>query len=260
MTPLFTPYDAILLALVFSRLIAFLFAFPFLNTTMVPTIVKIFVILSLAFFFIKNLNLQLQTDIDHFSLFSLLLLIGKELLLGFAFGLLINFFISAFSYAAEIISYFMGITVVNIFDPTYGQVSVLSKFFIFLFYALFFVSGAYEYFLSLIAKSFVDIPIALPVIDQGIWRYIIEQSAIMFTYAFKLAFPFALILYIINLALALINRLIPQINVFIVGLPLQIFVGLASLAFGISVMVYAGISLLEEISYNYSSLIKHLGH
>ncbi len=258
MTALVTPQDAVLLALVFSRLIAMLMAFPFLNTTMLPTNIKIFLILTLAFFFIKNLHLHI--DIGHFSLYWLFLLIAKELILGFAMGLLINFFISAFSYAAEIVSYFMGITVVNIFDPSYGQVSVLSKFFIMLFYAIFFVSGAYEYFLKLIAMSFVHIPLDLPSLDQGIWRYVIEQSVVIFGYAFKLAFPFALILYLINLALALINRLIPQINVFIVGLPLQIFVGIASLAFGIFVAIYVGVSLLQEISYNYGYFIKHVGH
>ncbi len=257
MNPLFTPQEAILLALVFSRLIALFMAFPFLNTTMLPTNVKILLLLSLAFFFIKNLHLS--THVESIDFYTLSLLLAKELLIGFAMGLIINFFIAAFSYAAEIISYFMGITVVNIFDPTYGQVSVLSKFFIMLFYVIFFVTGAYRYFFSIIAMSFVHIPLFTPHVDQGIWRYVIELSINIFIYAFKLAFPFALILYLINLALALINRLIPQINVFIVGLPLQIFVGLAALAFGVSVLVYAGVSYLEDVSRDYTYLIKHIG-
>ena len=257
MKPLVTPQDALLLALVFSRIIGMLMSFPFLNTTMMPRNVKILLIISLSFFMIKNLHLTF--DMQEVSVFSLLLMMAKELLIGFALGLLINFYISAFSYAAEIVSYFMGLTVVNVFDPTYGQVSVLSKFFIMLFYVIFFVSGAYEYFISAMALSFEAIPFGIRPIDQGLWRYIIEQSGIIFMLAFKMAFPFALILYLINLALALVNRLIPQINVFIVGLPLQIFVGLAALAFGASVIVYLGVSYLQRAGEEYIYLIKHLG-
>jgi len=66
-------------------------------------------------------------------------------------------------------------------------------------------------------------------------------------------------LFIINVALALVNRLIPQINVFIVGLPLQIFVGLASLTIGAAVLIYFGIKIIEDMTQTYLDTMGILG-
>jgi len=174
-------------------------------------------------------------------------------------GLLVNIFVSALSYAAEIISYFMGLTVVNVFDPTFGQISVLNRFFILLFYMLFFLTDAYHYILGSIILSFDYIPLDKFIINEGVWEFIIKYSANIFMIGFQVAFPFALILFLINVALALVNRLIPQINVFIVGLPMQIFVGLASLAFGASVLIYTIITIIQRLGEDYVDLVKFIG-
>lgn len=255
MTPLVTPQEALVFALVMSRIVAIFFSFPFFNTPFLPQNVKILLTLALSFFVIKNIDIKLPADI-HIDLMQIFLYIGTEFMIGFALGLIVNFYIAAFSYAAEIISYFMGLTVVNTFDPTYGQVSVLSRFLIMLFYMLFFVSGAYRYFVATLFMSFEYIPLGAAHFGSGFWRYIIEHSFNMFVIAFKLAFPFALILYLINIALALVNRLIPQINVFIVGLPLQIFVGLAALAFGASVVIYVGVNYIQDLAQSFVTFIK----
>lgn len=255
MTPLITPEEALVLVLVMSRVVAIFFNFPFFSTPFLPRNVKILFTLALSFFIMKNIHIQPPINM-HIDLIRMLLYIGSEFLIGFAFGLIVNFYIAAFSYAAEIISYFMGLTVVNTFDPTYGQVSVLSKFFIMLFYMLFFISGAYGYFISTLFMSFKYIPLGVIQFGPGFWRYVIEHSFEIFIIAFKLAFPFALILYLINLALALVNRLIPQINVFIVGLPLQIFVGLAALVLGVSVIIYIGINYIQGLAQSFVIFIK----
>ncbi len=257
MNPIITVADAVALSLVFSRLIALFMAFPVFNSALVPGNVKVLLVISLAFF-IMGLG-GIEVDLSRFSWRLYLFLILKEALIGFSLGLLAKIFLAAFSYAAEIISYFMGLTIVNIFDPTYGQISILSKLFIFLFYLLFFISDAYAYMFSSILVSFKQIPLFSLTFDNGVFRYIIELSSQIFVLGFKLAFPFALILFIINVALALVNRLIPQINVFIVGLPLQIFVGLAALAFGASVIVYSGLSFLQLLGEDYIYLIKNIG-
>ncbi|SMC09300.1 flagellar biosynthetic protein FliR [Nitratiruptor tergarcus] len=257
MTPLVTVHDAIAISLVFTRIIALFLSFPFFNTTMIPTNVKILLVVSLSFFIVKNISFTFS--LEDITLYKILLMILLELLIGFGIGLLVNFFVSAFSYAAEIISYFMGLTVVNMFDPTYGQISVLSKLFLMLFYIIFFASGAYGYFVSALFMSFSYIPLGMMHIQGGFWQYIIQNSFTIFVLAFKLAFPFALILYLVNLALALVNRLIPQINVFIVGLPLQIFIGLAALALGASVIVFAGEQYLKDLIHDIIYLIKSLG-
>jgi flagellar biosynthetic protein FliR len=73
---------------------------------------------------------------------------------------------------------------------------------------------------------------------------------------FQLAFPFLITLFLTNLILALINRLIPQINVFIVGLPFQIFVGLFALFLGFFVVVYYFVNLSEYMNAALMEILK----
>ncbi|MRI83771.1 MAG: flagellar biosynthetic protein FliR [Nitratiruptor sp.] len=249
--------ELLTLLLVATRVMALFLAFPFFNTQLIPNNVKLLLALALSFYLVKILSIQLVWEPFQWSRF--LGLFGKELFIGFALGLLANIFIAAFAYAGELVSYFMGFTVVNSFDPSYGQISVLSHFFVMLFYLLFFVTDAHHYFLMGLVASFTTIPLDHLSIHQGIWPYLIEISGELFVAGFKLAFPFALILYLVNLALALVNRLIPQINVFIVGLPLQIFIGLAALGFGVSVLVFMGVQLVDQLGRAYSYLLTHLG-
>lgn len=258
MNPLITPKEAIEIALIFTRVIAIFLSFPLLNTSMIPTNVKILLVVSFSFFIASKTNIDI--NLKDFSIYTLSLLILKELFIGFSLGLLVNIFISAFAYAAEIISYFMGITVVNIFDPTFGQISVLDRFFILIFYFIFFITDSYRYVIGALYVSFDYIPLDSFYISAHFWSFIIEKSAYIFILAFQIAFPFALILFLLNLALALVNRLIPQINVFIVGLPMQIFVGLAALAFGSTILIYIVTTLIERMGEDYVSFIKLVGH
>ncbi|RMA97477.1 flagellar biosynthetic protein FliR [Hydrogenothermus marinus] len=233
MKPLITFPEAIAIGLVFSRLIGFFISFPIFNSQVVPLNVRIMLIISLSFFIFhfSNVNIPNVSDINLVFLFMLVL---KELLIGILLGVITHIFIAIFSYAAELIGYFMGLTIANIFDPTFGQVSILDRFYIFLFYLLFLITGAYQYLIVGLVKSFEVVPLFELKIDSGIFEYILLKSSLIFLLALKMAFPFVIVLLMLNVALALVNRLIPQVNVFIVGLPMQIFVGLLALSIGAS--------------------------
>lgn len=252
-----TPKEALEIGLIFTRVIAIFLSFPLLNTSMIPTNIKILLIVTFSFFIASTIDIDI--DLTNFTFYQLAFLILKELFIGFSLGLLVNIFISAFSYAAEIISYFMGLTVVNVFDPTFGQISVLNRFFILLFYLIFFITDSYHYVIGSIVISFEYLPLDSFNISSGIWQFIIQKSSYIFILGFQIAFPFALILFLLNVALALVNRLIPQINVFIVGLPIQIFIGLSALSFGATVLVYIVVTLLQRLGDDYVNFIKFIG-
>jgi len=257
MNPLITPEQAIAVALIFTRIIAFFLSFPFLNSTLIPLNIRILLIVALSFYTMSIFNIQIS--IKEIDMLVLFLLVIKELFIGFSLGIITNIFIAAFSFASEILSYLMGFTVVNMFDPSFGQISVLDRLFILLFYLLFFITGSYAVFIGGLMRSFEIMPITEFKINEGIFEFIIQQSSNIFILAFQIAFPFVIILMIINIVLAMINRLIPQINVFIVGLPLQIFVGFLALMFGSWFLVYISVHLLERLTDIYLNIIKIMG-
>ncbi|WP_293446456.1 flagellar biosynthetic protein FliR [Persephonella sp.] len=257
MEPLITPETAVAFGLVMSRMVGMFLGFPLLNTALIPLNIRVMLVVAFSFFFTSLLDITIP--VENFTLISYTALVLRELLIGFLLGLIVNIFISAFSYAAELISYFMGFTIVNVFDPTFGQISVLDRFFILLFYLLFFITGAYQMVFGGFVMSFKLLPVGSLSFNFDSFLYILKESPYIFYFAFKIAFPFVLILLMVNVALALINRLIPQINVFIVGLPLQIFVGLAALAIGASFIVYFSISVMTHFAESYLKAIGIMG-
>jgi flagellar biosynthetic protein FliR len=251
---LITPDQAITVALIFSRIIAFFMAFPLISSSIIPHNVKVLLVVSFAYFTMLNFNIKLE--IKEYDLLIFLTLILKEVFIGFSLGIIVNIFIGAFSYAAEIISYLMGLTVLNMFNPAFGQTSVLSGYFLFLFYLLFFISGAYQIFIGALFKSFEVIPLSSFNINNGVFEFIIKKSSDIFLLSFQMAFPFILVLLVFNIVLALINRLIPQINVFIVGLPAQIFIGFVILIFASSLIISVGLNFIDKMTNYYLTLMK----
>ena len=254
---LITPDQAITVALIFSRIIAFFLAFPLISSPIIPHNVKVLLVVSFAYFTMLNFNIKLE--IKEYDLLVFLTLILKEVFIGFSLGIIVNIFIGAFSYAAEIISYLMGLTVLNMFNPAFGQTSVLSGYFLFLFYLLFFISGAYQIFIGALFKSFEVIPLSSFNINNGVFEFIIKKSSDIFLLSFQMAFPFILVLLVFNIVLALVNRLIPQINVFIVGLPAQIFIGFVILIFASSLIISVGLNFIDKMTNYYLTLMKIFG-
>ncbi|NPA52172.1 MAG: flagellar biosynthetic protein FliR [Aquificae bacterium] len=257
MTPLITPEQALGIGFVFTRVIGIFLSFPLLNTSMIPLNIRVLFLVSLSFYISSILDIKIS--VEDLIVVEILLNILKELLVGFLLGIIVTIFISAFSYAAELISYFMGLTIVNTFDPTFGQIAVLDRLFILIFYLLFFITGVYQIFLAGVVASFEIFPVYAFSLNTGVFQYILEKSTQIFVLGFKLAFPFILVLFITNVVLALINRLIPQIMVFIVGLPLQIFLGLISLAIGTATIIYFAVNILDQTGSSFVQIIKHIG-
>jgi flagellar biosynthetic protein FliR len=254
---LITPDQAITVALIFSRIIAFFMAFPLISSPVIPHNVKVLLVVSFAYFTMLNFNIKLE--IKEYDLLIFLTLILKEVFIGFSLGIIVNIFIGAFSYAAEVISYLMGLTVLNMFNPAFGQTSVLSGYFLFLFYLLFFISGAYQIFVGALFKSFEVLPLSSFNINNGVFEFIIKKSSDIFLLSFQMAFPFILVLLVFNIVLALINRLIPQINVFMVGLPAQIFIGFVILIFASSLIISVGLNFIDKMTNYYLTLMKIFG-
>ena len=253
---LITPDQAIAVALVFSRIIAFFSTFPLISSAIIPHNVKVLLVVSFAFFTMLEFNIQVK--VNQIELITFLILIVKEFFIGLSLGLIVNILVSAFSYAGEIIGFLMGLTVMNIYNPAFGQTSVLSGFFVFLFYFLFFVSGAYQILIGSLFKSFEILPISQTSINQGIFPYVIEKSGDIFLLSFQMAFPFILVLLVFNVVLALINRLIPQINVFFIGLPAQILIGFVILMFSSILLVKVGLNFVDKMVEYYTEGLKIL--
>ena len=243
--------------LVLVRTSSLLLFFPFISSNFVPNNVKILLVLALTFFSLPYVNANF--NISHVKLIQLFIVVLKEAAIGFFLALVSHAFYGIVTYAAELVSYMMGLTVANMFDPAFGMVSVLGRFFMVLFFAVFFTTGAYQVFFASLFESFKALPIGSFKLNHPLFEEFLKEGALLFYFGFKMSFPFLVSLFITNLILALINRLIPQINVFIVGLPLQLFIGIFFLLAGAGAMIHFLRILTERFTEELINTMRILG-
>ena len=161
----------------------------------------------------------------------------------------------AMQMAGEFISVNMGLGLATIFNPQQPQTTVLSFFFSLLATLIFLSLGGVEIALLAMGKSFERIPpgaFSLYSINSEFFLNFFYES---FLLAFKVSLPVIVVMLLFNLILALVNRFIPQINVFIVGLPIQIFIGLWVLILSMPVILWAFSSHTREYIIKFVALL-----
>lgn len=160
-----------------------------------------------------------------------------ELLVGIAMGYGLALGFAAVETASRLIAIQMGLSLGAVFDPVGGEASTaLSPLFAVMSGLLFLVLNLHLAAINVLADSFAALPIG------GAWpSHLFESMARLIALALELsariAMPLALVLLLTELAVALISRAIPQVNVFFLGLPLKILLGIGLVALSIPVLL-----------------------
>ncbi len=210
--------------LVFLRILGFFFAAPFLGDRAIPFQIRIMLALLLAFIifpFLKVPSLLVN------SLFVLAFYSAMEFILGLTIGFMITLVFSGFSLAGQVAGYQMGLAIANVFDPsTMNRQSIVSSLLFWVAMMVFFVTNMHLVLIKAIIASFEHIPLflqfsvdALKVMDVN------RIFSALFVVSAQIGSPIIFTLLFVMVSLGLITRLIPQMNIFIVGIPLQILVG-----------------------------------
>jgi len=240
------------LFLLHVRIVSFLFMVPFFGRELLPNTFKVFLAtaLSLMLFLYAEVEVLDFPTTGHFFLSVL-----KEFLFGFFSGLFLRFIFDAVMIAGELISANMGISMAILFLPQQAQVSVLSVFFMLLFTSFFLAVGGPEIIFLSLVSSLKKIPLGtfdLYSINPEMFLNLFYES---FSLALRLSLPIILSMLLLNLVLAVVNRFIPQINVFIVGLPLQVFLGFLILVVLFPLLSYMLSAHLKEYIIKFSRAI-----
>ena len=206
--------------LIFARTAAFVAIIPLWGWRGIPAVLRLYFafILTVTLFF--SWGGQMELPVHDLGLFFLL---GKEILTGLILGFLVYLFLAAFLMAGQFMDHQAGLMMAGTFDPLFsGQVTVLGQFFYFLAVVFYFsINGHHLLFLSL-RESFTIIPLTGPFVSPPvIWHYL-QTFSIMFLLAFQIAAPVIIVLWLLDISLGLLSKAVPQIHVFIVGLPLKV--------------------------------------
>lgn len=215
-------------ALIALRIAAVLALTPLLVGSGVPANVRVLFIVALSVLLMSALATkplpQIVTLGQLFAAAVTEVVVGASL----AFGVFTAF--ATFQLAGRLMDLQLGFGVASLIDPaTRTSAPLLGTFLNLLAVAVFFAVDGHHLLISGIAFSLEQIPPGTPM-PQLDAAALVSQFGAMFVYAAALAAPVMVVVLLIDVVMAVIARTMPQVNVFVVGLPLKIFAGLVVLA------------------------------
>ncbi len=210
-----------------ARVLALIASAPIFGNRQVPARIKVG--LALAITLIISPTLDIPAGLDPASaqgLFVLLLQIVAGLIMGFAIRLVF----ASLEMAGDIAGMQMGLGFASFYDPKNATFTPIIAQFIGIIVALVFLAGdGHLYMLAAMTDSFHEFPIGASIPSANAFRTVAEWGSALFSNAVQFAMPLIGALLITNLALGVLTRSAPQLNVFAVGFPITISVGFTTL-------------------------------
>lgn len=249
-------YPAFLL--VFMRVSAFFVTLPLFSYRNIPNIHKIgfaFMLSWIMFFSLEPPIIELDS--------TFIMLLIKEAIFGLLIGFSAYFILAAIQIAGSFIDFQMGFAIANVIDPQTGGQSPLVGQFLYTFAFLLMLStNAHYLLLDGVFYSYQFVPIdqlVLPFGEENIVEFIVQSFNTMFIIAFQMSIPVVGSLFLVDIALGIVARTVPQLNIFVVGLPLKIGVSFIMLILVMGSLFLLMEKLFETMAYTMRGLMQLLG-
>ena len=161
-----------------------------------------------------------------------LFILVQQLLIGIAIGFIMRIVFAAIEAAGEIVGLQMGLGFASFFDPqSAGQTLVLARFFNMLAVLIFLAVNAHLLLLGMLVESFQTLPISTQPLSAAGFYNLAAFGSTVFAVGLQLSLPLIAIMLMTNLSLGILTRSAPQLNIFAIGFPITLGVGLLVLNF-----------------------------
>ncbi len=227
----FTSEKIQIFLLVFVRITAIISLLPVFGSSSVPFQLKAGFSFLLAILLFPLLPPVTPDQILSFLLPNFLFMVVKEVFVGITIGFASTFLFATVQFAGRLLDTQMGFAMVRLMDPfSDAPATVSGQFQVLVFSILFLLINGHYFLLIALQKSFDIIPLlSVNMPSENVADFLISMTADIFTLAIRLAAPVFTVLVLCSLSLGIVARTVPQINIFFVGLPMKIGVGIITL-------------------------------
>lgn len=207
-----------------TRILGLIMVVPVFGHRSVPARVKVGLGVFIAL--IISPTLPPMPDVSLGSWYGLFILV-QQLLIGIAIGFVMRIIFAAVDSAGEIIGLQMGLGFASFFDPQSStQTLVISRFLNMVAVLIFLAVNAHLLVLGMLVESFKILPVSAQPLSTAGFHNVAAFGTNVFAIGLQLALPLIAILLITNLALGILTRASPQLNIFAIGFPITLSVGL----------------------------------
>jgi flagellar biosynthetic protein FliR len=211
--------------MVLTRISAFFMVLPVFGWRAIPVRIKVGLTVLLAIFF--SVITPLVIVPNRVSVLEAILLIANEATYGLALGLIAAIVFSAVKLSGRIIERQMGLAMAQVLDPLTGErTQPLGSLLEMIFILLFLSANGHHLFLLIISKSYEAFPAGsiptVPVLTGGV----VKAGSAMFIAGLKMAAPILAAFLLLMAVLAVLARIVPEMNILFISLPLRVGLGL----------------------------------
>ncbi|NLJ79469.1 MAG: flagellar biosynthetic protein FliR [Firmicutes bacterium] len=251
-----TDFVAFMLALI--RLTTFFAVIPLFSMRNVPLPAKI----GLAALFSLAVRPSFRTELDLESLSVLAVLSLQEVAVGLVLGLVVILVFAIVTFAGHYTDTPLGFGMASVFDPSLGgQIPVFSQFYHIVAALVFFGADAHLWLLQAFSRSFSAIPFGRGISAESSFALFMDLTQQIFSIGLRIALPIVATILLTDIGLGIVIRAVPQINVFVLGFPVKIAVGLLVAVFAIPavVVVISQLFALDGLLFSYFYKLLGLG-
>jgi flagellar biosynthesis protein FliR len=247
----------IVFLMLFARTTAMLVTAPVIGHQAVPLQLKVAFGLFLAIVLLP-LQSSMAARVDM-KLIGMIVLLLEEVLVGIMIGFAAGLIFAGVRYAGDLIGFDMGFTMANSFDPELNTSTPIIGEALYTMTALvFLLVNGHHFVLQALVLSYQSVPIGSFILNPAAVDKLVGMTGLIFVVAVKFAAPVIVALFLTNIALAILTRLLPQMNIFGVAFPLKIGVGMVALSGSLPIMIYVFQKLLTVFENDLLELVKVL--
>ncbi len=228
--------------LILCRITAFFVVTPIFSSRSVPNTFKIGLGFFISFIVFLTYGIQQKVVMDV----GYVLLVIREVLVGLLMGYVVYLFFSVVQTAGGLMDLQIGYAMANVVDPHTGaSAPLLGNFKYMLMMLVFLTMNGHHYLLNGLMDSYQWMPLSNELFQHlmnvSIADYLTRTFGQTFLLAFQVAAPLIVAMFLTDVGLGFLTKTAPQFNVFVVGIPLKMMVGLFLL-----ILLLPGMSLLFD--------------
>jgi flagellar biosynthetic protein FliR len=216
--------------MVLTRISAFFLLVPVFGWKLLPVVIKVAVAMLLAIFFSSKTASAVSGSLgnpEQFSFMEVILLVANEATYGLALGLVVVLIFTVVKFSGQIAENQMGFSMVELFDPfTNEETQPIGSLLEMIFIILFLSANGHHLFLLIMSRSFEVFPAgSIPTISI-LAGGVMKAGSTMFIAALRLAAPMLTVFLLFMIVLAILARIVPEMNIFFISFPLRVGLGL----------------------------------
>ena len=221
---------------IFVRVASFVFVAPFFSTKGVPNQVKIALSMFISYI-IYNFRPE-QINPEYNTILGFCTVVLKEVSVGLLIGLAAQMCTSIVLFAGRIMDMEVGLSMANVFDPaTNEQASITGALLQYGVMLILYTTGLHRFLLKALMETFTLIPISgVHINTDRLLEILINFLSNYIIIGFRICLPVFASITLMNIVLALLAKLAPQMNMFSVGIQLKLLAGLSVIVITVTLL------------------------